>query len=191
MPQHRHTDENTLPVLVPRNAKPLAPVAADRVRRLRKHLVKALREARELKYGATPCPPPPSGFAARVADTACSLCEGWCCRHGGDDAYLDDHTMARVRRDKPDLDAGAVVRLYVARVPAVAYEGSCIFHGRKGCTLDRSLRADICNSYFCGGLTAYFKGRDEETPRVVLAGEGDAMRSSAVLVPRTIRKEIE
>ena len=181
MPRRKYDDAQ--PVIVPRNAKPLAPVAADRVRRLREHLVEALREARELKFVATPCPPGPSGFVARVAATACGLCKGWCCRDGGDDAYLDDQTMARVRLERPDLDTGAVVRLYSGQVPAIAYEGSCIFHGRQGCALDRSLRADICNTYFCGGLTAYFKDADERLPRVILAGEGGATRSSAVLIP--------
>ena len=182
-------DDNALPVTVPRNARPLVPVAADRVRRLRERLVQALREARELRRTATPRtrtsrPPEPDGFAAQVARTACELCEGWCCRNGGDEAYLDGHTVARVRRKMPDLDAGAVVRLYANRVPAVAYEGSCIFHGAKGCTLDRSLRADICNTYYCKGLTAYFRNRRRDSPRVVLAGKGGEMRSSPVLVPR-------
>lgn len=176
-------DNDARPVLVPRNTKALAPVAGDRVSHLRSHLVKALREARELRHVDTTCPRPPSGFAALVAATACGLCEGWCCRHGGDDAYLDGDTMARVYRDMPDLEVGAVVRLYVSQVPPVAYEGSCIFHGGRGCMLDWSLRADICNSYFCGGLTAYFKEGDEDAPRIVHAGEGSAMRSSAVLVP--------
>jgi hypothetical protein len=184
MPRCQSADDDVLPVLVPRNARQLVPVAADRVRRLREHLVKALREARELKWVATPCPPQPSGFADRVAVVACGLCKGWCCRRGGDDAYLDGDTMVRVRKDMPDLDAGAVVRLYTKRVPSVAYEGSCIFHGSKGCTLERSLRADICNSYFCGGLTAYFSDGHDASPRIVLAGEGKAMQSSAVLVPR-------
>jgi hypothetical protein len=183
MPRRRCADDNALPVMVPRYIRPLVPVAADRVRRLREHLVEALREARELKWVATSCAPQPSGFAARVAGTACGLCEGWCCRHGGNDAYLDGYTMARVRRDKPDLDAGALVRLYSNRVPAAAYEGSCIFHGSNGCTLDRSLRADICNSYFCGGLTAYLSDGDEDSPRIVLAGQGADMRSSAALLP--------
>ncbi len=169
--------------MVPRNARPLAPVAADRLRRLRRNLVKALREARALKAVDTPSPPTPSGFEAMVAGVACGLCEGWCCRNGGDDAYLDGDTMGRVRRDRPDLDAGALLRLYANLVPSGAYEGSCIFHGRRGCTLDRSLRADICNSYFCGGLAAYFREEDKDSPRVVLAGEGVAMRSSVALHP--------
>jgi nucleotide-binding universal stress UspA family protein len=56
-------------------------------------------------------------------------------------------------------------------------------HSKRGCTLDRSMRADICNTYFCGGLRAYMKGHTDPEPTVVLAGEGDKMRSSPILVP--------
>ena len=183
MPRHLRPEDEALPVMVPRYVKPLVPVSADRLHRLREHLVKALHEARELRCIAAPCPTPPSGFAAKVASTACRLCKGWCCRRGGDDAYLDGYTMARIHRAIPYRKAGRVMRLYMERVPAVAYEGSCIFHGSSGCTLDRFLRADICNSYFCGGLTAYFREGNDDAPRVVLAGKGDAMRSSERLCP--------
>jgi hypothetical protein len=90
--------------------------------------------------------------------------------------------MARVRRDRPELDAQALLRIYVERVPAVAYQDSCLFHGKLGCTLDRSLRADVCNSYFCGGLSAYLK-TDAPAPTMVIAGEGEEMRTSPVLTP--------
>jgi hypothetical protein len=91
--------------------------------------------------------------------------------------------MARVRRDRPQLDAQALLRIYVARVPALAYQDSCIFHGKRGCTLDRSLRADICNGYFCRGLGAYVKSGETRAPTTVIAGQGDKVRTSPVLVP--------
>jgi hypothetical protein len=109
---------------------------------------------------------------------------GWCCRNGGDDGFLDDRTMTRVRVARPDMDARAVRRLYIDRVPEAVYEDSCIFHGKRGCTLDRSLRADVCNSYFCGGLGAYMKTR-AAVPTRVIAGENEKMRTSPVLVPKT------
>ena len=171
------------PVRVPRSAKRLVAVAPDRVRRFRKHLVKAMREAREVRQIAPVRAPVLSGVAARVAGIACGLCQGWCCRHGGDDAYLDGDTMARVRAAMPERDARAVARLYVERVPEAVFEESCIFHGVEGCTLDRSMRADICNSYFCGGLATYLKAAGAAGPVVVIAGEGDDARSASVLVP--------
>jgi hypothetical protein len=142
-------------VTVPPSDKVLVPTLAGSVRRLREHLIEALRELRTAKHVeriTSPLRPEPSGFAARVARTACSLCKGWCCRNGDDDAFLDDRTLARVRLARPEMDERAVLRLYLDRVPPVAYRDSCIFHGKRGCTLDRSLRADVCNSYYCGGL---------------------------------------
>jgi hypothetical protein len=76
-----------------------------------------------------------------------------------------------------------VLLLYVESVPTVGYEGSCVFHGKQGCTLARSLRSDVCNSYFCAGLDAYVTGSDAVTPVVVIAGEGDKMCTSPVLMP--------
>ena len=176
-------DDRNLSVMVPRSDKALVPMSASRMRRLRKHLVEMLREAKALKKAPSPYPPEPTGFAARVSRAACALCRGWCCRNGGDDAFLDDQTMARVRRDRPRLDAQALLRIYLARVPVLAYQDSCIFHGKRGCTLDRSLRADICNGYFCRGLGAYVKSSATRAPTTIIAGKGDKIRTSTVLVP--------
>jgi hypothetical protein len=123
---------------------------------------------------------PIAGVDHRVA---CSLCKGWCCRSGEDNAFLDETTMARVRYARSALDVRAVLRLYVERVPEVGFEDSCIFHGKQGCTLDRSLRSDVCNSYFCSGLQVYMTGGDAVTPTMIIAGVGDQMRTSPILMP--------
>jgi hypothetical protein len=86
--------------------------------------------------------------------------------------------MARLTLDTP-----AVLRLYLERVPEVGYEGSCIFHGKQGCTLDRSLRSDVCNSYFCDGLQSYLTDDDAMTPTMIIAGMGDKTRTSPILMP--------
>jgi len=175
-------DEDCLPVIVPRNDKRLARVSADRIRRLREHLVSVLRDlhgTRHIDRAASPSSPEPSGFPAAVARTACSLCKGACCKNGGDDAFLDYQVIARLST-RSDAE---IVSLYLERVPESAYEGSCIFHSKTGCTLDRSMRANICLTYFCGGLTSYMTNRADEEPTVVIAGEADAMRVSPVLRP--------
>ena len=139
-------DEDCEPVIVPRNDKSLVAVAPERVRRLREHLIGTLREMRPAKpwvHSVSPALPDPTGFPARVAHTACSLCKGWCCRNGDDNGFLDEPTLARLCVATPGMTEGAILRLYLARVPPVAYLDSCIFHGKQGCTLDRSLRADI------------------------------------------------
>jgi hypothetical protein len=179
-------DDESLPVIVPRNDKAVVPISPERVRRLRKHLVVALRALRRMQnreYSVSPLRPEPEGFAARVARAACSLCKGWCCRNGEDHAFLDETTMARVRRARLALDVHAVLRLYLERVPEVGYKDSCIFHGKQGCTLDRSLRSNVCNSYFCDGLEIYMTGGDAVTPAMIIAGVGDKMRTSPILMP--------
>jgi hypothetical protein len=179
-------DDDSVPVMVPRAEKALAVTSADRAWRLRKHLAGSLRALRATKGPERPAPPPPpepEGFAARVAQTACSLCKGFCCKGGGDHAYIDERTMARVRRARPELDARGVLRLYADRMPAVGYDNSCVFHGEWGCTLSRSLRSDVCNSYFCRGLADYVKGGDALAAVTVIAGEGNRMRTSPVLTP--------
>jgi hypothetical protein len=180
----RSIDDDVLPVMVPRNDRKLVPKSSERVRRLRAFLIRMLRTTKELNT-ASRVRPEPEGFGAEVARAACSLCGGWCCKNGGDDAFLDEPTIARVRHAVPALGARAVLRLYVERVPAVSYEGSCIFHGERGCTLDRSLRSDLCNAYFCGGLQAYLTSSEPATATVVIAGEGNKMRTSPVIVPRS------
>jgi hypothetical protein len=172
---------------VPLNRKPLTPTSPERVRRLRKHLVASLRAMRTMKDpkgSASPLRPEPDDFSGRVARAACTACRGWCCKGGGEHAYLDERVMARVRHALPELDARAVLKLYIERVPAVGYEGSCVFHGTEGCTLDRSLRSDVCNSYFCMALGNYVKSDSAATSVMVIAADGDEMHTT-----RTTRAE--
>jgi hypothetical protein len=182
-PRDRRIDDDVLPVMVPRNDKMLVPISPERVRRLRKHLLRMSRAVKDPDT-ASHVRPEPDGFAAQVARAACSLCRGWCCRNGDDDAFLDERTITRVRHARLAVDARAVLRLYIERVPTVGYEGSCIFHGKQGCTLDRSLRSDLCNAYFCGGLHAYLTGGETAIPTVIIAGEGNKIRTSPVMMPR-------
>jgi hypothetical protein len=176
----------TVILAVPRNEKPPAPISAERVRRLRKHLIASLRGMRTMKDpigSASPLRPEPAGFIGVVVRTACTLCSGWCCKGGGEHAYLDERSMARVRQAQPELDARAVIRRYIERVPEVGYAGSCVFHGAKGCTLDRALRSDVCNSYFCGDLGDFVKQDSTAAPVTVFAGEGRTARKSKLLRP--------
>ena len=161
-------DDDSLPVIVPRNDKVAVPISRERVRRLRKHLIvtlRALRMTKDPEHSVLPLRPEPEGFAARVARAACSLCKGWCCTNGENHAFLDQATIARVRRARLPLNVRAVLRLYLERVPEVGYEGSCIFHGKHGCTLDRSLRSDVCKQlllWWASGLYDRWRHRDAD-----------------------------
>jgi hypothetical protein len=175
-----YPDDEALPVIVPRNDRPLVQTSPERIRRLRAHLGRLFLSMRRAEP-ASMVRAGPEGFAARVANAACSLCRGWCCFNGQDDAFLDEATLARV---PPDLASTAeVIEMYVERVPGTGYQDSCIFHGAKGCTLDRSMRSDVCNAYFCNGLHSFFSSVEEPGPTIVISGEFDRMRLSPVLVP--------
>lgn len=170
--------------MVPRSVRTLVPTSPERMRRLRRHLIAMLRAASGSGPPASSgsaARPEPADFDARVARAACALCEGWCCKNGEDDGFLDERTLARAARTLETPDARAVLRLYTARVPKAGYHGSCIFHGKQGCTLDRSLRSDVCNSYFCGGLQDYMANGGVARSVTVIAGEGSGMRTSPVL----------
>jgi hypothetical protein len=170
--------------MVPLNSRALMPMDPERVRRLRKHLVQSLRAMRTMKRpaeGTSPVRPELEGFVGEVARAACALCRGFCCKGGGEHGYLDERVMARVRQARPELEARAVIRLYVERVPATGYAGSCVFHGERGCTLDRSLRSDVCNSYYCGGLADLVKaGAVAGAVEIIAKGDGKGQRSSKV-----------
>ena len=130
MPRRGRGDDDNLPVIVPRNDKPLVAVSPERVQRLREHLIKELdylQKRKHLNRFAPPERPEPIGFAAIVARSACSLCKGQCCKNGDDDAFLDDRTLARVRLARPKLKERGMLRLYLDRVPSVAYRDSCIY----------------------------------------------------------------
>ena len=52
----------------------------------------------------------------------------------------------------PECTPGDAVDAYMARVPDKHVEGSCIHHGERGCTLDRDMRSETCNTYACEPL---------------------------------------
>jgi len=159
-----------------------------RIRALKKHLVEALRELRVAKRPdrlIQKPTPEPSGFTATVLAAGCATCGGYCCAGGGEHAYIDSRTMARVRRDNPDLDARAIIRLYTERLVPLSSRGSCLFHGVHGCTLGRALRAELCNAYYCNGLRDFM--REAETPikvQIVASRNGIERRSHVLSAPR-------
>jgi hypothetical protein len=171
-------------VTVPLLNETLEPPSPSRVRALKRHLVQSLRD-----LGAAKRPDrlvqrstqEPTGFTATVLRAGCATCQGHCCKGGGEHAYIDERTMARVRRDNPALGARAIIALFLARLAPVAYRASCLFHGPDGCTLGRPLRAELCNAYYCNGLKD-FLNRAEVPARVqIIATRNGIERRSPVL----------
>ncbi len=171
-------------VTVPLLHEVLEPPSPGRVRLLKRHLIASLRALRVAKRPEKLIQPPtrePTGFTAIVMNAGCATCLGHCCKGGGEHAYIDERTMARVRRDHPDLDARAIMRLFLDRLAPLSYRASCLFHGPRGCTLGRGLRATLCDAYYCDGLRAFLKLTPEPDQVRIVAARDGRERVSALL----------
>lgn len=172
-------------VSVPAQQSPLVAPDQARVRKLKRHLVESLRDLRQAKRPEKLIQPPsaePEGFVADVVRAGCTQCQGFCCRGGGEHAYLDERTMARVRRDNPDLNAAGIIALYTRSLASPGYEGSCLFHGSAGCTLPKPLRAELCNQYYCTGLWDFMRTTPLPEKVVIAASRGGITRISGLIM---------
>ena len=171
-------------IIVPLLNESLEPPPPARIRALKKHLIQSLRDLRRARRPEKliqTSAPAPIGFTAEVLNAGCATCQGHCCKGGGEHAYIDERTMARVRRDYPDLDAGKIIGLYLARLAPSSYRLSCLFHGPLGCTLGRTLRAELCNAYYCNGLRDFLKLSPKPEFVQIVARRGGMERRSPVL----------
>lgn len=105
----------------------------------------------------------------------CGTCRGACCKWGEDHAYLTRAVLSRVKAERRIASNASLLRAYVERIPEMAREGSCIYHGEDGCALPRSMRSETCNRFVCHPLKQL--GRDFSQPgyaqlAVTSGGEG-------------------
>lgn len=142
---------------------PVLPLAAQRKAEFVAHLRSVVQQSFETTPEDEPPPEPPEtdpDYAQRfsdeapelkILDTACIACQGDCCTQGNaTKAFLTEKTINYLRWRRPDLDAEAIVAMYLSHLPDKSVRHSCVYHGEKGCTLNRTIRADICNSFQCG-----------------------------------------
>ncbi len=134
------------------------------------------REGRRERPLACPAPGPEESRALAVG---CAACRGWCCRQGGTHAFLDRHTIERVRRDRPDFSPEDVTRHYASYLGTEHMEGGCVFQSETGCRLPREMRSDACNRHLCEDLLAVLgrwrssTSRTDATHRFVAIQLGD------------------
>jgi hypothetical protein len=151
--------------VLPRNTDRPTRLPAERRARHEAHLRACLAEARELLAADAGLPrpatpeqpaPPQTPHARAVAATllaGCAACRGQCCRQGKDHAFITGEQLVTLLQRHPDLDDDAVVTRYLAHIREITFSEGCVYQGSTGCTLDPSLRADICHQFLCGGLT--------------------------------------
>lgn len=98
-------------------------------------------------------PAPDAAPPQRPESQLCGWCGGRCCRYGGEsDAYLKPGHLRRWQDDHPGRTLQDAAAAYAERLPQRHVAGSCPYHGEHGCTLDRTMRSDVCNRYACDGL---------------------------------------
>ncbi len=119
----------------------------------------------------------PNSEALAVLSTACGVCQGYCCQHGGQHAYLTVDTIRRVMARNPGLLPDDVLHAYLDCVGEVSMEGSCLFHGPAGCGLPREMRSDVCKRFYCGGLKEFLNGLSPQGPvrTFLAAAQGDTV----------------
>lgn len=108
--------------------------------------------------------PPPRPDEGRALATGCATCQGRCCRRGGTHAFLKPGRIARLLRERPDLEPEDVPALYESHLGAEHLSGGCVFQGEKGCRLPRALRGDTCNDYYCSDLIQVRREWRKESP---------------------------
>jgi hypothetical protein len=146
----------------------LVPIPEERRAAFRAHLERVAAEGLEEGH---PTPAEPDFLADPLLAQACALCEGQCCGNGGDRAYLDGRTLARFFAERADGGGGTVeeaVALYLGYLAEESYEGGCIYQGARGCTLPRSLRAEVCNSHLCNGMRTLAAAIGREGTRAII-----------------------
>jgi hypothetical protein len=181
-------------VPIPSYAERTTPLPAMRRRRLRAHLEEVVVEALRLRAAGTagpPAPPeaPPPALAAAFG-RACAHCRGHCCRHGAEHAYVREDTILRYLGAHPDATVDTVLAEYMQHVGARSYRGSCVYHGARGCTLPRTLRADICNRFLCDGLKELRDACEGGAPGAFLAwSRGGRTEGAFVDVAPSVRAD--
>ena len=160
------------------------------------HLDRAIEDA---FHG--PPPDPPTAHRRRIdaeeaplIEAACTTCKGRCCEPGADHhAFVNADTIRQYRAYHPDLDADAIREAYAGRLPDRHTEGSCIFHGSQGCTLDRTQRAEICNVHHCRALAFLLETEHVRSagPFLIVASDQEEAQAIAVYSGETGRSEVE
>ena len=170
------------------HADDVAPPQAGDVARLRAALLALEQEDRAPPR--TPAASPSESTTSALDAPLCTLCRGRCCRFGLDGrAFLEAHHLRAWLALHPGATWADAVDHWLAFIGVEHLDGSCLFHGRAGCTLPRDRRSDVCNQFACDALE---QARDIAiaTPdAVVVAGIAAAseLRGAAVVTAQGSR----
>jgi hypothetical protein len=183
--------ETYLPAVIPSFERRVTNLPERRRRAFRDFLNRLISEATESRASssssdagppAAPAPPGARELERRaVLARACAVCQGYCCGFGGNHAYLSVETIRRYMAEHPDQRPRDVLAAYLSHVGNKTFEGSCVYHQPGGCSLPRAMRADICDYFYCPGLTDYENGLagQDRARGFFVSMDGDEIRAAA------------
>ena len=163
------------------HAEDVAPPDASDIDDLRAHLV-------ALEADDRPPPPPDDddavhgAAATAMAANLCALCRGRCCRLGRQGrAFLAPRQLRAWLAERPGATWTDAVDHYIALVPPVHLQHSCLFHGERGCVLPRERRSDVCNDFACDPLGDARRLAASDTAAMAVVGivESNGVRAAA------------
>src|SRR5579862_7853474 len=176
-----------LTAILPADDRPILPQDPARRTLFAERLSGLMEDAAADPDGPTGDPPYPEA-SANAGDTlaraACASCRGLCCKHGELHAFMRPATLRRYLKLHPAQTPERALATYLSYIPAESAAGSCIYHGRQGCTLPRAMRSDVCNRFFCDDLERLQKsvGAGETPPPIVAVGfDGERLVRVSIL----------
>ncbi len=171
--------------LVPCCESKVCPPSGDRIQEFVNHLDSILSQVEEFIRDETKLRSVLTEFGHREGSpvesammpviNGCSTCRGYCCRHGGTTAFLTIDFFAWQMLCDPTLTLESLRSAYLSKLPGLATEDSCVFHGAQGCVLPRIGRNSICNEFHCSellnSLDAFYENGDR---RWIAVSSGDS-----------------
>lgn len=187
--------------IVPACTVGITPLPAKRRRAFRSHLMALIARAyatpavpvRPEDQEATPLTPTGRDAEARqLLAHGCACCQGSCCQGGAHtQAYLEVSTIQRYRAAHPRQGPRAVLAAYLRPIGRQTYADSCVYHQADGCSLPRTLRAEICNRFFCSGLTEFAQQLPSSGPLRGFVVAADSGIRRAALLHETQRLQMD
>jgi hypothetical protein len=183
------------PAVVPANTARVTNLPDRRKRAFRDALMRLIGRATiggGVPAAADPDPEPMPDLPAATAAAlgrACAVCRGYCCRLGGDHAFLTEATVRRVLAANPGLRPRDLLAAYLDRLGPKTFPRACVFQRADGCALPRELRSDTCNRYLCDELAEFRRGLPAAGPvrRFVAAVHSDTVHTAAFIDEADVR----